>query len=147
MRKKVSGLVTVRAISGTHVVFLAFNMKEADANGLMGFAIQRTDLTEDETFWLRGNKTFASIRPSTGIEDASSHEHPFQAFQWADYSAKPGYRYRYRVIPMYGSPGALTEQRRPPSPSRRSRWRATRTTSTSTAAPSRRRPSRSAFRG
>ena len=109
MRRKVSGRVNVRAISGTHVVFLAFDMKEADANGLMGFAIQRTDLTDDETIWLRGNKTFASIRPSTGIEDASSHEHPFQAFQWADYSAKPGYRYRYRVIPMYRRPGALTE--------------------------------------
>lgn len=110
MRKKASGLVGVRAISGTHVVFLALSMKESDAKGLMGFAIQRTDLTEDETTWLRGNKTFASIRPSTGFEDASSHEHPFQAFQWADYSAKPGYRYRYRVIPMYGRPGTLREK-------------------------------------
>ena len=110
MRRKSSGLVTVRAISGTHVIFLAFSMKESDAKGLMGFAIQRTDLTDDETIWLRGNKTFASIRPSTGIEDASSHEHPFQAFQWADYSAKPGYRYRYRVIPMYGKAGALTQR-------------------------------------
>ena len=110
MRRKSSGLVTVRAISGTHVVFLAFSMKESDAKGLMGFAIQRTDLTDDETIWLRGNKTFASIRPSTGIEDASSHEHPFQAFQWADYSAKPGYRYRYRVIPMYGRANALTQR-------------------------------------
>ncbi len=60
MRKKASGLVTVRAISGTHVVFLALNMKESDAKGLMGLAIQRTDLTEEETIWLRGNKTFAS---------------------------------------------------------------------------------------
>ena len=110
MRKTASGLVKVRAISGTYVVFLAFDMKPSDAQGLMGFAIQRTDLTEDETVWLRGNKTFASIRPATGFEDASSHEHPFQAFQWADYSAKPGYRYRYRVIPMYGRPGALTEK-------------------------------------
>ena len=110
MRKKVSGFVTVRAISGTHVVFLAFDMKESDAKGLMGFAIQRTDLTDDETIWLRGNKTFASIRPTTGIEDASSHDHPFQAFQWADYSAKPGFKYRYRVIPMYGNAGALIEK-------------------------------------
>jgi len=109
MRKKVSGFVTVRAIGGTYVVFLAFDMKEADAQGLMGFAIQRIDLTENETIWLRGNKTFPSVRPSTGIEDASSHEHPFQAFQWADYAAKPGYTYRYRVIPMYGIPGHLTE--------------------------------------
>ena len=110
VRRKSSGLVTARAISGTHVVFLAFGMNESDAKGLMGFAIQRTDLTDDETIWLRGNKTFASIRPSTGIEDASSHKHPFQAFQWADYSAKPGYRYRYRVIPMYGKAGALTQR-------------------------------------
>jgi phosphatidylserine/phosphatidylglycerophosphate/cardiolipin synthase-like enzyme len=110
MRKSVSGFVDVRAISGTYVVFLALNMKEVDAKGLMGFAIHRTDLTEHESGWLRGNKTFASIRPSTGIEDASSHEHPFQAFQWADYAAKPGYHYRYRIIPMYGTPGALTEK-------------------------------------
>ena len=110
MRKKVSGFVNVRAISGTYVVFLAFDMKESDAKGLMGFAIQRTDLTEGETLWLRGNKTFPSIRPATGIEDANSHEHPFQSFQWADYAAKPGYPYRYRVIPMYGTPGALTEK-------------------------------------
>jgi phosphatidylserine/phosphatidylglycerophosphate/cardiolipin synthase-like enzyme len=110
MRTKTSGRVTVRAVSGTHVVFLAFDMKKSDAEGLLGFAIQRDDLVEDETAWLRGNKTFASIRPSTGIEDASSHEHPFQAFQWADYAAKPGYRYRYRVIPMHGEPGALTEK-------------------------------------
>ena len=107
MRKTKNGFVRVRAISGTHVVFLAFDMAEADAKGLLGFGIQRTDLIEDETIWLRGNKTFASIRPSTGADDASSREHPFQAFQWADYSAKPGYRYRYRIVPMFGKPGAL----------------------------------------
>jgi phosphatidylserine/phosphatidylglycerophosphate/cardiolipin synthase-like enzyme len=110
MRKIVSGFLTVRAIAGTHVVFLAFDMKMADASGLMGFAIERTELATNQTIWLRGNKTFASIRPSTGIEDANSIEHPIQAFQWADYSAKPGRQYRYRVIPMFGVPGALIEK-------------------------------------
>jgi phosphatidylserine/phosphatidylglycerophosphate/cardiolipin synthase-like enzyme len=109
MRTKSTGFVTVRAISGTYVVFLAFDMKEADANGLMGFAIHRRDHTEDEAGWLRGNKTFASIHLTSGFEDANSHEYPFQAFQWADYTAKPGYKYSYRVIPMYGKPGALTD--------------------------------------
>jgi phosphatidylserine/phosphatidylglycerophosphate/cardiolipin synthase-like enzyme len=109
MRKTEVGTLTVRAISGTHVVFLAFNMREQDANGLLGFAIQRVDETEEETVWLRGNKTFASVRETTGVEEASSRDHPFQAFQWADYTAKPGYRYRYRVIPMFGAAGALTE--------------------------------------
>ena len=110
MRAQAPGFVNVRAISGTHVVFLALDMPKADAANLMGFAIQRIDLTEQETIWLRGNKTFASIRPPTGFEDASSHEHPFQTFQWADYSAKPGYHYQYRVIPMVGTPGALVEK-------------------------------------
>lgn len=107
MRKRAKGLVNVHAISGTSVVFLAFDMKETDAKGLMGFAIQRTDLVEDEKVWLRGIKTFAKARPTASIEDVSSLEHPFQDFQWADYTAKPGYRYRYRVVPMYGAPGAL----------------------------------------
>ena len=107
MRRRKSGLVNVRAISGTHVIFLAFDMKESDAKGLMGFAIQRNDQTEDETVWLRGNKTFPSIRATSGFEDASSHEHPFQAFQWADYTVKPAHKYRYRVIPMYEKPGQL----------------------------------------
>ena len=110
MRASASGIVNVRAIGGTHVVFLAFDMKEADARGLMGFAIQRHDLVEDETVWLKGNKTFPGIRPSTGLEDASSREHPFQAFQWADYSAKPGYHYSYRIVPLYGQPGHLTDK-------------------------------------
>ncbi len=107
MRKKSYGTVRVRAIAGTYLVFLAFNMKEADAEGLMGFAIQRTRLSDGETIWLRGNKRFRSVAAPTGFEDASSHDHPFQAFQWADYSAEPGNRYRYRVIPMFGQPGAL----------------------------------------
>jgi phosphatidylserine/phosphatidylglycerophosphate/cardiolipin synthase-like enzyme len=110
MRKKSYGKpLRVRAIAGTYVVFLAFDMPEADATGLMGFAIQRTRLSDGETIWLRGNKRFARVAAPTGFEDASSHEHPFQTFQWADYSAEPGDRYRYRVIPMYGVPGALTE--------------------------------------
>jgi len=109
MRKKSYGTLRARAISGTYVVFMALDMKESDAAGLMGFAIQRTRLSDGETIWLRGNKRFASIAEATGFEDANSHEHPFQAFQWADYSAEPGYRYRYRVISMFGQPGALTD--------------------------------------
>ena len=109
MRKTAYGMLRVRALSGTHVVFLAFDMKESDANGLMGFAIQRTRLADGEKIWLRGNKRFASVSAATGFEDANSHEHPFQAFQWADYSAEPGERYRYRVVPMFGQPGALID--------------------------------------
>ncbi len=109
MRNSADGLVKVRAISGTYVVFLAFDMKKSDAKKLMGFAIQRFDLTEGETTWLRGNKSFPSSRPTAASEELSSHIYPFQSFQWADYAAKPGNTYRYRIIPMTGSPGKLKE--------------------------------------
>jgi PLD-like domain len=33
---------------------------------------------------------------------------PVQSFLWGDYGAEPGTRYRFRILPMYGRPGALT---------------------------------------
>src|SRR5262249_5755538 len=100
MRSRVLGDVTVNAIAGTHVVFLGLDMDERKAAGLMGFAIRREDKTEGETIWLRGNKTFPSVREGAAFDDYSSLKQPFQAFQWADYTAKPGYDYVYTVIPM-----------------------------------------------
>ena len=109
MRVRKSGLVTVQAVSGTHCVLFGFDMNKADTRGLLGFAIRRTELNDDkETVWLRSSKTFPSLRESTAYDDVSSYSYPFQAFQWADYTAKPGFRYEYRVLPMYGKPGALS---------------------------------------
>ena len=34
-------------------------------------------------------KSYGFVSAPTGFEDANSHVHPFQAFQWADYSAEP----------------------------------------------------------
>ncbi len=105
--KKRSGDLSVRAISGTHSVFLAFDMPEDKAKGLMGFAIQRTDIARDETIWLRGNKTFSSTRPANSDDEVRSIEHPFQSFQWADYAATPDKLYQYKVMAMYGKPDQL----------------------------------------
>jgi hypothetical protein len=33
---------------------------------------------------------------------------PIQSFLWGDYAAAPGTAYRFRILPMYGKPGALT---------------------------------------
>jgi len=53
-------------------------------------------------------KTFECIEhhPAPG-EQFSSQIHPFQSFQWADYSARADQDYSYEVVPMYGEPGAL----------------------------------------
>jgi phosphatidylserine/phosphatidylglycerophosphate/cardiolipin synthase-like enzyme len=109
-RKRSSDGVTVNAIAGTHVVTLGLDLASTRRKGCLGFAIQREDKTEDERYWMRGMKTFAETNPPLGPDgQASSREHPFQTFQWADYSAKPSHEYTYTVIPLYGKPAALEE--------------------------------------
>lgn len=109
MRNKAKrGPVSVHAISGTHVVLLGIDMAEESSEGLLGFAIERADLTEGERYWLYGFKTFegAAVDPGTPV---STLKHPFQSFFWGDYTAKPAHSYRYRVVAMHGEPGALRQ--------------------------------------
>ena len=107
-----AGGLTVNAVAGSYVVVLGLNVDEALRPGLRGFAIQREDKTEDETRWMKGTKTFASVEahPTPG-ESFSSLEHPFQTFQWSDYTAKPGYIYTYTVIAMTGKPDRSSRDR------------------------------------
>jgi phosphatidylserine/phosphatidylglycerophosphate/cardiolipin synthase-like enzyme len=108
-RRTKSGL-TVNAIAGTHVVLLGFDLADQHRAGCLGFAIQREDHTEGERYWLKGTKTFAETDPGLGPGgEVTSREHPFQTFQWADYSAKPEHDYTYSVIPLYGSPNRVRE--------------------------------------
>jgi hypothetical protein len=107
-KRKGSNGLTVNAVAGSYVVVLGLNITDAMRDGLRGFAIQRTDHTEDETYWMSGTKVFESVEPHPASGGQySSRVHPFQSFQWADYSAKPGYSYTYKVVAMYGDPGAL----------------------------------------
>jgi phosphatidylserine/phosphatidylglycerophosphate/cardiolipin synthase-like enzyme len=112
MRRPETGTVlAVRAISGLHVVTLAWDFvqgQEAKRGGLLGFAIERSELKEGaviERYFLRGIKRFQfkdeGVPP--GIPLPTS-EHPIQSFQWGDYTAKPGRTCRYKVIPVYGKP-------------------------------------------
>ena len=107
IRKTAQGL-TVQAIAGSHVVLLAMDMRPADCDGHMGFAIHRTDHTENEAYWLKGIKTFAATDP--GFPAGAlypTNKHPIQGFTWSDFTAKPGHRYTYRVQALRGTPAAL----------------------------------------
>jgi phosphatidylserine/phosphatidylglycerophosphate/cardiolipin synthase-like enzyme len=109
MRKKVTNQgLTVQGIAGTYVVLLGFDLAKADCVGLMGFAIHRTDHTENEAYWLEGLKTFAETDPGfpTGAK-YSTRQHPIQGFTWSDFSAKPGHDYTYRVLALKGTPQNL----------------------------------------
>lgn len=108
-RKTRSGL-TVNCIAGTNVVVLGLNLSDQARAGCLGFAIQREDHTEDEKYWMSSSKAFAETDPLLGPGgQVSSRDHPFQSFQWSDYSAKPGHDYTYKVIAMYGTPENLAE--------------------------------------
>jgi phosphatidylserine/phosphatidylglycerophosphate/cardiolipin synthase-like enzyme len=101
----------VAAYAGTYVVVLAWDTLDGNrptrAN-LLGFAIERAELDaqgeEVERYWMRGIKRFMDkdkgLPPGTPVSTA---DHPIQTFQWADYTAKAGTRYLYRVVPVYGT--------------------------------------------
>jgi hypothetical protein len=116
MRQLVNGpTLRVRAIGGLHVVTIAWDFaagQTAKTTGLLGFAIERSELAHGEVierYFLRGIKRFKAkdegVPPGTPMPTS---EHPIQSFQWGDYTAKPGRRYRYRVVPVYGQPKLLT---------------------------------------
>ena len=115
MRQPQEGnVLAVRAISGLHVVTLAWDFvagQEAKRDGLLGFAIERSELAQAaviERYFLRGIKRFKfkdeGLAPGTPMPTS---EHPIQSFQWGDYTAKPNTTYRYRVVPVYGKPKLL----------------------------------------
>src|SRR5262249_48254853 len=55
--------LTVNAIAGSYVVLLGLNITDALRPGLRGFAIKRTDHTENESYWMSGTKVFESVEP------------------------------------------------------------------------------------
>ena len=111
MRERVQqGSLSLHAIAGTYVVLLGLDLPEGDCDALLGFSIHRTDHTENEAYFLEGMKAFAETDP--GFPSGSSYstkDQPIQSFQWADYTAKPGHRYTYKVTARKGTPAALTD--------------------------------------
>ncbi len=51
--------LTVQAVAGTYVVLLGFDLAPQDRTGLLGFAVQRSDLTGE--IWLSGGITFPTM--------------------------------------------------------------------------------------
>jgi len=109
-----SSVLKARAIAGTYVVVLAWDLidgQEARLDGLLGFAIWRTEHGAEgpvESYWMRGIKRFRDkdkgLPPGTPVSTA---DHPVQSFQWADYTARAGRSYSYRIFPVYGIPKLL----------------------------------------
>lgn len=110
MRNRVEGQgLALQAIAGTYVVLLAWDIEdEALKEGLLGFALKRTDLADDESRWLKSMKVFPGAATTLGMSALTKNQ-PIQSFQWGDYSAKAGHAYTYKLVPLYGQPESLTE--------------------------------------
>jgi phosphatidylserine/phosphatidylglycerophosphate/cardiolipin synthase-like enzyme len=107
IRKTSKGLA-VQAVAGTSVILLGLDMKKSDCNGLMGFAVHRTDHTENKAGWLCGMKTFEATDP--GLPSTArypTNEHPIQGFSWSDFAVKADHRYTYVVQALRGTPDNL----------------------------------------
>ena len=112
MRATVEGTeLRAAAYAGTYVVVLVWdtlNGKLPAREDLLGYAIERAELdmagNEVERYWMRGIKRFKDkdkgLPPGTPVSTA---EHPIQSFLWADYTARAGTRYLFRIVPLYGT--------------------------------------------
>jgi phosphatidylserine/phosphatidylglycerophosphate/cardiolipin synthase-like enzyme len=98
------------AYAGTYVVVLAWdtvNGKAPARPDLLGYALERAEFDRDgnevERYWMRGIKRFkAKDKGLPAGTPVSLAEHPIQGFHWADYTAKAGTRYQYRIVPLFG---------------------------------------------
>jgi phosphatidylserine/phosphatidylglycerophosphate/cardiolipin synthase-like enzyme len=99
-----------QAIAGNHVVTIGINMTKEDTADLLGFGFHRTDNTENEAYWLEGQKRFKitdpGFPPGTGVP---TNKHPIQSFLWADFTAKGAHSYAYKVVAIRGTPEAPQE--------------------------------------
>ena len=87
-RKSKNGL-EVTVITGTYVALLSITItdsKKVNRKNFLGFAIKRDDLTEKESYFLRGFKYF----PETAIKFDpgqlfDTDKQPVQSFFWEDF--------------------------------------------------------------
>jgi phosphatidylserine/phosphatidylglycerophosphate/cardiolipin synthase-like enzyme len=108
------------AISGTHTILIALSCPAVICKGFKGFAFEREIVGAGGRGpkFLRSQKVFKSIVPDPkNARDPAdpnkprafyTDKFPVQSFLWGDYAALPGKTYRFRILPMFGKPGALT---------------------------------------
>jgi phosphatidylserine/phosphatidylglycerophosphate/cardiolipin synthase-like enzyme len=105
--------VVVRSFTSPTLVLLAFDWPDGDAKAdFLGFAIERTPGFDGaEKSWLPNRIGFNGPKPDQS--DFPSNEAPIQKFYWWDARINTkdrGTEFKYRVIPVTGTPQALTPQ-------------------------------------
>lgn len=90
---EVVGGYKIFAVTGINTVSFAIDFREANTEGLLGFAVERHDPEENERYFMYGMKVFESIIPQPDEKTiVTTYDHPVQSFVWDDFTAKPGRR-------------------------------------------------------
>ena len=104
----------VFAVAGVNTISFAIEATAAAKKGLLGFAVERFDPTEDQRFTMSGFKMFKSVIPNPAPnQQVSTADHPIQSFLWDDFTAKPGRPYEYTFQPLRGKPKNLDRAAKP----------------------------------
>lgn len=104
----------VYAVSGVNTISFAIDASAPARNGLLGFTVERFDLTENQRVTMSGFKVFGSIVPDPQPNQwVSTYDHPMQSLMWDDYTANPGYLYEYTFRPLRGTPYKLDRNAAP----------------------------------
>ncbi|HEY6902390.1 MAG TPA: phospholipase D-like domain-containing protein [Puia sp.] len=102
----------VSVIAGNYAALISIRITDnAKINkpDFLGFEIKRDDLTENESYPLRGFKYFPeSAQRFDPGQLFDTDKHPVQSFFWEDFTVKPAHDYTYHVIPVYGKPKLLS---------------------------------------
>jgi phosphatidylserine/phosphatidylglycerophosphate/cardiolipin synthase-like enzyme len=111
--KKTDGY-QIFAVSGTNTISFAIDFEDADIDGLLGFAVERIDPTENERYFVYGFKVFPSVIPTPdATTTVKTSDHPIQSFVWDDFTAKENREYEYLFHPLKGKPKNLDRSARP----------------------------------
>jgi len=118
-KSRKTGGYQVYAVCGTNTVSFAIDAGTprkggADTKGLLGFAVEREDATENERYYMLGFKVFQSVIPQPDeTTTVSTYAQPIQSFVWDDFTAKPARSYTYWFHPLKGSPKNLDRNAAP----------------------------------
>lgn len=109
-----NGELKARIIAGTHTVLMALNYPENRLHGLRGFTFfRRLEGEPPPGRCLRSLKVFKSVVPNPKkkvngqAQVFTTDKHPVQSFLWGDYTATPGTKYEFTIVPVFGPPTAL----------------------------------------
>ena len=97
--------MAARAVTNNDMVYLQWSYAEK-IPGCLGFSVHRISLNTNTA---RPLPTWVGFQanPDVPRERQTSDVWPIQKYQWKDVTAHRGSRYRYRIVPMVGSPTAL----------------------------------------